>query len=359
MNKIIPIFIPHAGCPHDCIFCNQKKISGSVKTPTSMEIDKLITDYLEHGKIQGNNFLVAFYGGSFTAVDRNLQIEMLEIANKYLEDKKISGIRVSTRPDYLKEDDVKLLKKYNVTHVEIGIQSTDKTVLENTKRYYDLDTVKAGVRNLTEQGIEYGFQIMTGLPLDTPKRLARTCFDLIPLKPSTIRIYPVLVIKDTELEEMYLNKEYEPLGLEDSLELTVMPYMIFDFNRIKIIRVGLHSSESLTEGDAIVAGPFHPAYGEMTVSHIYLGMITDFVKNSEVSVKQLTIASNSRIRSKLTGVKRFVLRKLKENHDLEIKFKEDNSLTDGIIIIGPDGHETPLELRDYYEKKIKEFRLLL
>ena len=208
---VIPVFIPHLGCPNDCSFCNQKSISGKSKMPTKEEVTQIIESYLENVKEEKTYIEIAFFGGSFTGIEIEKQKEYLEIANEYIKDKKINGIRISTRPDYINKDILKMLKKYNVRTIELGVQSTNDYILKRCDRGHTFEDVKNASKLIRRYMFRLGHQMMVGLPESTKLDEIRTAKDLIKLKPKIVRIYPVLVIKDTELENEYNRGEYEPL----------------------------------------------------------------------------------------------------------------------------------------------------
>lgn len=354
-TKVIPIFIPHEGCPHDCVFCNQKKISGSVKSPTIYDIEENIEAALKTIDSMKYNIILAFYGGSFTAINTVKQREYLEIARTYKNNRKIQSIRLSTRPDYMQVEHLELLKEYGVDHVELGIQSTQNEVLSLSKRYYSLEIIQEAVHNLKSYQLDFGFQIMLGLPGDTIENLIITCFDLMPLGASTLRIYPTLVIVNTELENRYHNKEYIPLTLDEAIDQTMIPMILFENIGCKIIRVGLHASESLLLDDNIVAGPFHSSFGEMVQSRIYWNMLKNSIEQYQLQNKTIVIKANHRDFSKITGNKGENRRLLKENYNFEFKFQEDNTVRDDIIIID-DQESHIVSKKAYYEKVVNNLR---
>jgi histone acetyltransferase (RNA polymerase elongator complex component) len=351
-NKIIPIFIPHEGCPHDCSFCNQKKISGSVKVPGEEEIQNTIQMYVDSND-ESSKFTIAYYGGSFTAIEEEKQIALLQLAKTNMENGKIHGIRVSTRPDYLNEENVRLLKSYSVEHVEIGIQSTDPVVLRLANRHYDLDGIKEAVQNLKKSEINWGFQIMVGLPGDNRRKLLKTTFDLLHLKPSTLRIYPCLVIKDTQLEQSYYEGSYKPLSLQEAVDLVKIPFTAFTEKEIPIIRTGLHASKSLGESGNVIAGPNHPSFGEIVVSSIIFDMICGYLDAQEFA-GNIIIGCSAKMRSKVSGNKNFVLCKLKDRYGVDILIQSDDNL-ENMISIKSIHNDVKLSLGNYYKEMVKEY----
>lgn len=306
----ISLFVPHAGCPHQCSFCNQKTISGSVKALTPEEV----TETLNKASLDGNdpqNTEIAFFGGSFTAVERGYMISLLEAAKPFLDKGFFCGIRISTRPDAIDEEVLGVLKEYGVTSIELGAQSTDPEVLLLNKRGHTReDIVKASVL-IKEKGFSLGLQMMTGLYGDTPEKALETCQDIISLKPDTVRIYPTIVLEGTLLGELYKSGAYKPQTVEEAAELCAVLLKRFYDENITVIRLGLHSGGNVEEG--YLAGPYHPAFGEICESKIYLKAALKELENRypvksgnicSLSKKlQVTLYVNDREISKMTGQK--------------------------------------------------------
>ena len=207
---IIPIFVPHLGCPNDCVFCNQKSISGQTKQITKEDVKNIIEEHLKY--INENvKTEVAFFGGSFTGIEEEKQIELLEAAYEYIKNKKIDSIRISTRPDYINREILKRLKKYKVKTIELGVQSANDYVLEKAGRGHTFEDVKKASKLIRFYGFNLGHQMMVGLPESTKLDDINTAKQLIKLKPKMVRIYPVLVIKNTKLEKDYNSGKYNPL----------------------------------------------------------------------------------------------------------------------------------------------------
>ena len=215
---IIPIFVPHLGCPNDCTFCNQKSISGQTKQVTAEDVKQTIEEYLKSFKDESLHKEVAFFGGSFTGIDEAKQEELLKAAYEFVENKQIQSIRISTRPDYIDKEKLKLLKKYGVKTIELGVQSTNDYILKKCKRGHTFEDVKKASKLIRKHGFVLGHQMMIGLPESTKIDELNTAKDLAKLKPKIVRLYPVLVIKGTELEKEYQNGEYEPIPLSQAVE---------------------------------------------------------------------------------------------------------------------------------------------
>ena len=207
---IIPIFVPNLGCPNDCTFCNQKKISGQKRNVTSEDVRNIIEYFLKNFQAGDRKVEIAFFGGSFTGIEKKIQEELLSVAYEYIQSGKVDSIRISTRPDYINQDNLNLLKKYGVKIIELGVQSANDYILQLSKRGHNFEDVKRASKLIRENKFILGHQMMVGLPESTQKDEIETAKKLIKLHPKLIRIYPVLVIKDTKLAEDYENGQYTP-----------------------------------------------------------------------------------------------------------------------------------------------------
>ena len=217
----IPIFIPHKGCPNSCIFCNQKKISGQIKNVDLSDVDNIIKTYLSYYKDLSKKIEIAFFGGSFTGIDINLQIDYLKVAKKYIDNGEVNSIRLSTRPDYISEEILVMLKEYGVDTIELGVQSMDDKILSIAKRGHTSQDVIRASKLIKKYNIRLGHQIMIGLPNSTMKTEIYTIRECIKLKPAQLRIYPVYVIEDSELYDMYNSREYTPLSIAEAVKRCV------------------------------------------------------------------------------------------------------------------------------------------
>ena len=310
MRKInIPIFVSHLGCPNDCIFCDQKKITG-VRGGYDFEgAEKKIALSLETAP-EECEIEIAFFGGSFTGIGSEYQNKYLETAQKFMNDKRVKGIRLSTRPDYINEDILDNLKKHGVTSIELGVQSMDDKVLEMNKRNLKAsDTVKAA-ELIKRSGFSLGLQMMTGMYGSTPEKDIETAEEIAALAPETVRIYPTVAIEGTRLYELYLSGEYVPYSLEKTVELCAKLYDLFEENNIKVIRGGLMSSSEIKEGK--VAGPYHSSFGELVASRRYLRRIMEKLEGKDVSGKSVTVFSPKYKVSQVLGNKLSNIKRLKE-----------------------------------------------
>ncbi|MEE8575263.1 MAG: radical SAM protein [Thermodesulfobacteriota bacterium] len=257
---IIPIFIPFGGCEQKCVFCNQSTITGVSYLPSTTEIKSIIDQHLSTWK-KGGRKEVAFYGGSFSGLPQDTQVEYLSAAYEYVEDGRIDGLRISTRPDYINDEVIALLKKYSVGAVELGVQSMFNRVLKLCGRgHTGKDTVRA-VRLLKEANLKIGIQIMPGLPGDTEMTIVNTARRVVIVRPNFVRVYPTLVLKDTPLHKMYLDGDYRPWPLEDMVSVCKDIARIFNRASISIIRMGVHPTPELEAN--IVAGPYHPSFRQL------------------------------------------------------------------------------------------------
>lgn len=264
----IPIFIPELACPHRCIFCNQSRISGVEKIPQPDEVAKIIEQHLLSIPKINSIIQIAFFGGSFTALPINIQIDYLNSAQPYLEDG-ISGIRISTRPDYINEEILIMLKEYHVTHIELGAQSMIDEVLKSSARGHNVDDVLKASELILKYGFTLGLQMMIGLPGDSIEFSLQTARAIINAGATETRIYPTLVIKNTPLEKLWKEGEYQVLELHDAVKLTAELYQLFDQNSVKVLRTGLYPSDDLANGEGLLAGPFHPNFKELVMSEIW------------------------------------------------------------------------------------------
>lgn len=310
----ISIFVPHQGCPCACSFCNQKTITGQNELPTADDVRNAVETALRKKEYE---YEIAFFGGSFTAIDRKYMLELLESAYPYVKNGQVQGIRISTRPDCIDKEVLDILKKYGVTSIELGAQSMDDEVLEANRRGHTAQDICNASELIKEYGFELGLQMMTGLYKDTAEKSIETAKKIIELAPSTVRIYPTVVLKGTYLAELYLKEEYTPLNADDSAELCAILVPMFENAGIKIIRLGLHSSRDIKEN--MLAGGFHDSFGELVKSRIMVNKIL------ELPPADYQVYVNPRSVSKLKGNKKSNIYLLIER-GYNIKIITDNGL---------------------------------
>lgn len=330
---IIPIFVPHLGCPNDCIFCNQKSISGQQKMITKEDVKKTIEFYLENIRDKQAKKEVAFFGGSFTGIEKEKQEELLKTAYEYIKSGEINSIRVSTRPDYIDKQKLKILKKYKVETIELGVQSANDYILKRSNRGHNFEDVKRASKLIRWNGFKLGHQMMVGLPESTRIDEINTAKELIKLKPKMVRIYPVLVIKNTKLEKEYLEGKYIPLTVVQAVEISKELVKMFNKKGIEIIRIGLQNTDTITdpdeEGSEVVAGPYHPAFRQLVESGLWYDAIVEKIKKLNVKVKKVRVTVNPQDANNVIGHKKENIEKLKEMYTLDLIVKQDSSIKNG------------------------------
>jgi histone acetyltransferase (RNA polymerase elongator complex component) len=265
---IIPIFIPHRGCKNECVFCNQRKISGELRDVKPEDVRNEIQKFLELYKDETREKQIAFFGGSFTGIDIKLQEEYLAVANEYISKGLVKNIRISTRPDYIDENILSFLKKYNVKIIELGVQSMADDVLLASKRGHTAEDVIKASKLIKSYGFTLGHQIMVGLPQSTEEKEIYTIQQVIDLKPSILRIYPVYVLKDSKLYDMAKDLEYIPLTLKEAVKRTAKIYKIAIEANINVIRIGLQTTEEINSKNTEILGPVCDNYRERILSYI-------------------------------------------------------------------------------------------
>ncbi len=335
-TSVIPVFLPHIGCPYRCIFCNQWKITGHQGMPAREEIKKQIDEYTASAKDE-RYWELAFYGGSFTALPEPVQNEWLALAQDALEKKKIQAIRLSTRPDCMDHDIAARLASYGVTIVELGVQSMDDAVLRMAKRGHTAEDVRRAVSVLKEFPFSVGLQFMPGLPGETEESFRYTIREIAALQPDFVRIYPVVLIEDTELEILYREKKYTPLTVAQAVPMAAWAKEELAAYGIRSVRTGLQATEELDQGTSVIGGAYHPAFGELADSWRYRTKLAAALDAMKPSGEHVTIfyhrQDTSKIRGRKNGtVKRFCLR-----YGNRILWKEDNTISPGMCrIIGEE-----------------------
>jgi len=312
----LPIFIPHLGCPHDCAFCNQRKITGIDTEITPEYIENRIETFFSTINDIDSMVEIAFFGGSFTAIPMDLQENFLKVAEKL--SGKICGIRVSTRPDAINKEILALLKKYNVTEIELGAQSSDDTVLSLNNRGHLFSHTVSASKLIKSFGIRLGLQMMVGMYGSSPEKDIKTAEDIIALNPDSTRIYPTLTLKGTALEKFYLSGDYVPYDMETAIEVSATILSKFRENNITVLRIGLHSEEGLNS-DTVTAGPYHPAFGELVENRIWRNKIENNIIKDSLKDCELVINSNPSEVSKIIGHKKCNYIYFKEKYGVTLK----------------------------------------
>ncbi|MCQ4637635.1 radical SAM protein [Anaerovorax odorimutans] len=354
-HAIIPIFIPHQGCPNDCVFCNQKKITARQPDMGEGEIKNTIETWLttltDRPGIE--TVEIAFFGGSFTGIPLEKQSQYLKIAHSYKKNGLVDKIHLSTRPDYIDERILDNLKAYETDVIELGVQSFDDDVLKASGRGHNSEVVYKASELIQEYEFELGIQLMIGLPEDSMEKCLYSARETVKIGPSLARLYPTIVIEDTELMELYRSGRYTPLSTEQAVEITKEMYKILTGAGINIIRVGLKSSDLIKEHGEIEGHTFHPAFRQLVEGAIarekmewLLQENVTAVENEEYkeapcyqpfSCKEVTFFSSEKWFSNMIGHKgRNKAFFAKQFPDLTVHYKTCN-LKDGSIAIAVAG----------------------
>lgn len=345
-HSIIPIFIPHYGCGYDCVFCNQNKITGVKSIPSYEEVESKIDKWLstlrpisEASFNYAKTVELAFYGGSFTGIPMEVQSSYLDIAKRYKELGRIDKIHLSTRPDYIDENILENLKKHSVDTIELGAQSFDDEVLMASKRGHDSKCTEKSAKLIKDYGFELGLQLMVGLPKDTLKSSIHSANEVVRLSPSLARIYPTVMLEDTELLNMYRNGEYKPLKRDEAVKRAKAIYLILEKAGITIMRVGLKSGDVI-DNSVIDSPAYHPAFRQLVESEIARDRIENLInaKKDILSDKSKTNASKIKV-DIYSSPKWFsnMLGNKGENKEyfknifsnLDLKYQIDRSIDDG------------------------------
>ena len=329
---IIPIFVPHLGCPNDCVFCNQKSISGQTKQVTKEDVKNIIEEHLKYIK-KDSKVEVAFFGGSFTGIEEEKQEELLAAAYEYIKQKKVDSIRISTRPDYIDKKILKRLKKYKVKTIELGVQSANDYILKKAGRGHTFEDVVKASKLIKWYGFDLGHQMMVGLPESTTVDEINTAKQLIKLKPKMVRIYPVLVIKNTKLEKDYNDGKYKPLTVTQAVEVCKELVKLFVKKHIEVIRIGLQPTDTITnpedEKSEVVAGPFHPAFRQLVESGMWYDVIVEKIKQLNTKVKEVVVTVNPADVNNVIGQRKDNINNLREVYDVDLIVRADEKIKQG------------------------------
>ncbi|WP_138206686.1 elongator complex protein 3 [Haloimpatiens lingqiaonensis] len=352
-HYIIPIFVPHEGCTHNCVFCNQRSITGVKSNVDGEYVDRIIGEYLSTIDYENSTVEVSFFGGSFTAIDIHRQNELLEVAYKYKKSGKIRYIHMSTRPDCIDEYILDNLKKYDADIIELGVQSLDEEVLLKSARGHSTEDVIKASKLIKDYGFTLGHQVMLGLPGDNFKKDIDTAIKSVNMKPDICRIYPALVIKGTPMEKMYREGIYKPYTLEQAVEICKDVYGIFVSNHINVIRVGLQPTEEITTGRELVAGPFHPAFRELVEGSIYNDMIREELSGKSLS--KVSIDVNPKDISKIYANKKQFFNDMKKQFSsVDLRVFQDTTLEVGELLININEKCSKMSFSDYVQSKYKK-----
>lgn len=351
---IIPIFVPHEGCRYNCIYCNQRKITGQILPVNPTEITSMIDSCLMT-KSPDTSCEIAFYGGSFTALDYKVQETYLGAVQGYLKQGLVHSVRISTRPDAVDVTELDMLAFYGVRTIELGVQSLDRDVLRASGRPYEPSLVGQVSSLIKEHGFILGHQIMIGLPSSTSAKEIATADQVAKIGPHLVRIYPTLVIEGTGLAKLYREGSYKPLDLEEAVATSARLLTIFEKAGIKVIRIGLQSTAELETSETVLAGPFHPSFGEMVMAEIFVSQAVEAIARFQEGGrdKELKLFVNKRDISKLVGQKRRNIAIIQDRCALnKIKITGIDSPDTGWVGIGSfeqDVPQTVLTRQGFYE----------
>lgn len=323
----ISIFVPHVGCPHMCAFCNQRTITGTDKIPHGEDVVRICERALSEVR-DPSETQIAFFGGSFTAIPRDYMLELLGAAQRFLGDGGFSGIRISTRPDYIDNDILDILREYGVTSVELGAQSMSDPVLEANGRGHTSFDVEKAAGLIKDGGFELGLQMMVGLYKSTPRDEIETFEKLCALSPDTLRIYPVVILDGTELGRLFKKGEYKPFDFDTAVGLCSQFLNMCEKRGIKVIKLGLHASEFVEE--QALGGFYHPAFRELCDGRIYREEIERALPEGTVCAEISVPARNI---SKALGQKKCNLNYFNDK-GITLKILPDSGQTEKFKVIG-------------------------
>jgi histone acetyltransferase (RNA polymerase elongator complex component) len=318
----IPIFIPEKACPFRCVYCNQYTIADIVQVPEPSEINEIIESYLKTFPVHGIK-KIGFFGGSFTGMEMEEQNQYLNVVLPYIKSGKIDSVQLSTRPDYISEEILDNLKKYKVETIELGVQSLDKEVLLRSGRGHTIEDVEKSAALILKKGFRLGLQMMVGLPGDSFEKSISTAERIIELGAHCTRIYPTLVIKDTQLEMMYKSGQYNPLSLEEAIGWSKELFKIFTRYDVNILRMGLHPSESLISGESLIAGPFHVSFKELVLTSLWRDLLDE--KLQDKNGKKLIIEIHPQAINAAIGYHAVNKKTLQQKFD-EVSFRTNDNL---------------------------------
>ena len=326
-RMIIPIFIPHQGCPYRCVFCNQNEISGAEREGDQGRLENAFNTYLKSKPLSElpPNREAAFYGGTFTALPEQRQEFLLSSAQSWVDQGYIQSLRLSTHPGAVDDQALARLSKYSVKIVELGVQSTDPEVLSQSGRGDTPESLDRSINLIQVKGYQLGLQLMLGLPGDSEEKFQQSVSDILRFQPDFVRIYPALVVRGTALYEMYEKGEYIPWSLDRTINALKIAVKRFEGAKIPVIRLGLHPESSLLAN--IVDGPYHPALRSLVDSRICFDTLSDLLSQEAVLPGRVTFNVPLRKFSNYTGHRKENILMLKKKFALkELILKQTSNL---------------------------------
>ena len=340
-HRNIPIFIPHLGCPNQCVFCNQRSISGCIsfqRETVTQQIDQGLSTIPDTTETE-----IAFFGGSFTGIDRELMTWLLDTAEAYVREGRVTSIRLSTRPDYITPEILNILSNYSVGTIELGLQSMDDEVLERTARGHTAETARAACRAIVEAGFSLVGQMMIGLPASTPQKELATAEEICRLGASAARIYPTVVFYETPLQKQTETGDYQPLTVEQAVDRTADVLEIFQQYNVPCIRIGLCAGEDLTSSAHVAAGPNHPALGELVWNRYYYKRMLKMLTETGLLGREVVFFVPESDVSKVIGQHRCNIEKLRRETDTRVYKTVGEKTQSGVLPIDRQSAEKLLK----------------
>ncbi len=333
-SLVIPIFLPHAGCPHQCVFCNQRAITGVGSSFTIEDAKAEVERYLGFSRKPADQTIISFYGGNFLGISPKRIQDLLAMAATYVDQGKADGIRFSTRPDTVNAHTLGLIRPFSVKTVELGVQSMDGDVLEKSRRGHGMGDTITATRLLADCGYEIGHQMMVGLPGDLGEHSLETAQRIVDLSPDFVRIYPTVVLEGSPLADLWRSGKYQALSLDRAVDLCRDLWEIFSGAGIPVIRTGLAASESLDREGAVLAGPYHPAFGHLVASARFLAMTRALLREKGIEEGQVVLRVHPSSVSSMRGQKNANMEILESLLGCRPRVREDPSLGKDHVDLG-------------------------
>ena len=309
---VVPVFIPHAGCPHRCAFCNQTLIvDRSDQLPSKEDVAAEISRFLTYRQPYHEAPQISFYGGTFFGIGEKNILAFLGVATRFVTRGQAAGIRLSTRPETVTAEMLELIQRFPVKTIELGVQSMDDTVLRLSQRGHTALDTRRAVERLKESGYAVGLQMMVGLPGQDESSAMTTALEIASLLPDFVRIYPTIVLKNSPLETWVQNGSYEPLDLDTAVSQVKRLYGFFREKQIPVIRMGLQASESLDFHGTVIAGPYHPAFGHLVHSELFFDKAAAELATERTPIHKTVFFVHPSDISKMRGLKNANIKRLK------------------------------------------------
>ncbi|BBO90204.1 elongator complex protein 3 [Desulfosarcina ovata] len=335
-HLIIPLFIPHLGCPHQCVFCNQRTITGATAhTPSTEQIRTEVKRFLRHAKKRYASVQISFFGGNFLGLAPHIMKQLLDAAVPFVQRGDVNSLRFSTRPDTVSHQTLDRIGDYPVSTVELGVQSMNDNVLRAVARGHQAADTVTAARLVKERGYQLGLQMMVGLPGDDNDGALATARRLVALKPDFIRIYPTLVLAGSPLADLWRHGRYQPMALDACVTLVKKLFLLFNRHQIPVVRMGLQASDGLADGRNLLAGPYHPAFGHLVHGEIVLDAIQSILADDCPANGHLSIVTHPKMVSRVQGLNKRNLRQLQERYPLsDVVIIQDENFAPNQIRVG-------------------------